>query len=85
MNKVYGQLGKFVDLEPFEKSINIVKSTFHGGNFKVLNVKTFLTKLKDYMNACDQRYFPIINAIWALRLIDNIINLPNLKLILKKQ
>ena len=82
LNKVYGELGKLVDLEPFEKSINIVKSTYHGGNFegnecgKILNN---ITKLEEHVKACDTKYLPFINVIWFLRLIDNIVNLPKLE------
>ena len=34
VNKSYGELSKLVNLEPFEKSIDVVKSTYHGGNFQ---------------------------------------------------
>ena len=75
LNKVYGELRSLVNLEQFEKSINVTRSEYHGGQFEgneCLKILKNVEKLEQIVN--NHEFKPFIDAIWFIRLIDELVN-----------
>ena len=74
---MYGELRSLVNLEQFEKSINVTRSEYHGGQFEGNECSKILKnveKLEQIVN--NEKFKPFRDAIWFIRLIDELVNKP---------